>query len=112
MYSIVSYLNFRDEGENMNLFKRMLGADPTKYVVENAVNILRDPHEIRLFVNGYIDYLRKDSDDGQVRKYPLEVALWNVQLFLGFYGYDSEEYQRWIAAVPEMKHTPAVIFSR
>jgi hypothetical protein len=83
-------------------FEKMRAYDPNRDPVVNAIRTLESEEEIRLFVEGYVEWM-KEAGDLKARENPRATCLANVEFLLGHFGYNSEVHKKWTKAVPELK---------
>ena len=95
---------------DLDLIERLKREKPNRNVVFTAIEKLTEPEEIRKFYRQYVDYLRAEAKDIEVKNNPENVARCNINYIVGYYitQNDHEVEQRWMNALNENKIMEAV----
>jgi len=82
---------------NKNLYQRMAESDPERNPICTAIDKLKNPEEIRKFVEGCTDHYKQQGGKLEVRQVPGAFVKNDIGYFLQWY--DPETAQIWVDAI-------------
>jgi hypothetical protein len=92
----------RGSSSQGNLLKKMEKLHPKRHAVFTAIEELSTREEIRQFYEEYINYLKTEAREPQVRREAERVARENIGYILGYY--DKNTADKWMKTLPEVYH--------
>ena len=83
------------------IFKEMQDKNPDRDPIFTAIDILKDPKEIKQFCNEYEEWMI-DHGDESIKGREREVTRSNIGYVLGYY--DGETMKLWYSVLPDVSH--------
>lgn len=84
-----------------SVYQKVVAHDVEKGVVENAVDILKTPDDMKAFVEGYTEVLRTSGNYIR-RDVAYQKALNIIRMYLRLISPDPDKYKMWSEAIPEL----------
>jgi hypothetical protein len=98
--NVVGY--FRPPRVGQDLIKKLERANPNRNLLFNAIETLKTPEEMRTFYREYVEYMRLNGNNEEIKANAERVAKENIGYVIGYYN--EETGNRWMKALPEVYH--------